>query len=219
MPAPTFIGLGNVNRHLRESFDDVACIVVQRVINRNDNERVASMQLSPDALRPFLVAQESRPAGAVPSADDLREAILAWLRHTFAVDMNGEPRRQYKVGLWRPKGDGLVGSARVTVAGLPPIPRDGPPAPTWELVMPNGERIVTNEPLVVAAYSEMLAFGMRSLVHLAEHAVVTMNLLAEAAETERRTQEIEARARAICELAPGDRKPSNVLPFVDPAKP
>ena len=126
-PVPTFTGLENVASHLRNSFAEIGLVIVERVVNRNDNTKVASIELSPEALRAFLAGPGLEPASALPDGDhealmrpeEQQEAMLAWLRHTFAANMEGKPSAKFKVGLWTPKREALVRSVRVAVSGAP----------------------------------------------------------------------------------------------------
>lgn len=237
-PAPTFTGLENVARHLRHSFDDIGSVVVERVLNRNENTKVASMELSPETLRAFLPHAEAEPTSGLPESanlppmgkDEQREAMLAWLCQTFAANMEGKPTEKFKVGLWRPGREALVGSVRVTVSGIPSAPSPEPadpaaatPARTWELLMPNGERIVTADPEIVEAHRRMLESSVRGMVVFGEQVRTFLELMAQAAETDRRQAALEAKARIACGYPPDHDwlapRRSNVLPFQGSPKP
>ena len=234
-PVPTFTGLENVARHLRHSFDDIGSVVVERVLNRNENTKVASMELSPEALRAFLPHAEAQPTSGLPEAanvppmgqDEQREAMLAWLRQTFASNMEGKPTEKFKVGLWRPGREALVGSVRVRVSGIPSTepadPAAATPARTWELLMPNGERIVTADPDIVEAHRRMLESSVRGMVVFTEQVGTFLHLVAQNAEIERRQLALEAKARWACGLPPDHDwlapRRSNVLPFHGSPKP
>lgn len=225
--APTFTGLDNVASHFRRSFADIATVVVERVINRNENAKVASVDVSPEALAAFLSAREVEPTSGPPegadgspaSRDEQREAVLAWLRHTFAANMRGEPSVKFKVGLWTSKREALVGSVRVMVSGLPPAvePTPPPPVQTWELLLPNGERIVTSDPDIVDAHRRMLESSVRGMVVYGEQVRAFLDILVQTEETERRQVELEAKVRLACGFPPDHdfhpRARSKVLPF------
>lgn len=201
---PTFTGLENVARHLRNAFNEIGTVVVERVLDRNHNARVAAIDLSPEALRAFLPVADADPTSALPGGvteplagkDEQREALLAWLRWTFAANMRGEPNAKFKVGLWRPKREALVGSVRVDVSGVTPVPV--PDARVFVLPVPGGEPIVTSDPDLVEAHARMLALGARGLATFAGQAATTLQLLSDVAETNRRTAEILARVEAVC---------------------
>ena len=235
---PTFNGLANVASHLRNSFAEIGLVIVERVVNRNDNTKVASIELSPEALRAFLPVPGAEPASALPDGaneqpacpEEQQEALLAWLRHTFAANMEGKPSEKFKVGLWRPGREALVGSVRVAVSGIPvaPTPAAADHAAathtrTWELLMPNGERIVTSDPEVVEAHRRMLEFNVRGMVVFTEQVGTFLQLVAQSAETERRQVALEAKVRAVCGLPPDHDwlapTRSNVLPFQGSPKP
>ncbi len=233
---PTFNGLANVASHLRNSFAEIGLVIVERVVNRNHNTKVAAIDLSPEALRAFLPEPGPEPASALPDGaheplmrpEEQQEAVLAWLRHTFAANMECKPSAKFKVGLWTPKREALVRSVRVAVSGLPNLPTSAAPAAatpsrTWELLMPNGERIVTSDPDVVEAHRRMLEFNVRGMVVFTEQVGTFLQLVAQSAETERRQVALEAKVRAVCGLPPDHDwlapKRSNVLPFQGSPKP
>ena len=237
-PVPTFTGLENVASHLRRSFDDIGSVVVERVLNRNENTKVASMDLSPEALRAFLPHAGAEPTSGLPDSanvppmgqDEQREAMLAWLRQTFAANMEGKPSEKFKVGLWRPGREALVGSVRVAVSGIPAAPTPAAAdhaaakhSRTWELLMPNGERIVTSDPEVVEAHRRMLESNVRGMVVFTEQVATFLQLVALGAEIERRQLALEAKARKACGLPPDHDwltpQRSNVLPFQGSPKP
>ena len=237
-PAPTFTGLENVASHLRRSFDDIASVVVERVVTRNDNTKVASIDLSPEALRAFLPTPGPDPTSGLPDRangplvgqSEQREAMLAWLRQTFAANMGGEPSVKFKVGLWKPKREALVGSVRVKVSGIAtapvptvPDPATALPRRTWELLMPNGERIVTSDPDVVDAHRHLLEAHARGTVVFSQQVETFLKLVAQNAEIERRQIALEAKAKLLCGLPPDQDWPpprrSNVLPFAGSPKP
>jgi hypothetical protein len=231
-PKPTFLGLDSIAGHLRRSFDEIAVVVVERVLNRNDNAKVANIDLSPGALAAFLPAPGAEPCSGsgedahrpLVNLEEQRQAVLAWLRHTFAANMRGEPAVKFKVGLWTAKREKLVGSVRVMVSGLPraeePAP---PPVRTWELLMPTGERIVTSDPDIVEAHRHLLEATVRSAVVFHEQATETLDILAQSMEVERRQVALGAKARLVLGLPPDhDFMPPerrNVLPFQNPPKP
>lgn len=224
---PTFAGLEAVASHLRRSFDEIATVVVERVIDRNTNLKVASIDLSPEALAAFLPhggdepASESpaAPGSALVGADAQQEAVLAWLRHTFAANMPSEPSVKFKVGLWTPKREKLVGSVRVRVTGLPPAPEPRPPTArqTWELLLPNGDRVVTSDPEIVEAHRRILEVSVRGMVVYNEQLLTFHRLVEQSEEAERRQLALEEKVRLACgfppdhDFHPGAR--SNVLPF------
>lgn len=224
---PTFLGLDAIASHLRRSFDEIATVVVERVIDRNTNLRVASIDLSPEALAAFLPHEGEEPTsespagpgGALAGADAQREAVLAWLRHTFAANMPSEPSVKFKVGLWTPKREKLIGSVRVRVSGLPPAPEPQPPAPrqTWELLLPNGDRVVTSDPEIVEAHRQILEVSLRGMVVYNEQLLTFHRLVEQSEEAERRQRALEAKVRLACgflpdhDFHPGAR--NNVLPF------
>ena len=235
---PTFNGLANVASHLRNSFAEIGLVVVERVVNRNHNTKVAAIDLSPEALRAFLPCPGAEPASALPGGanepptcpEEQQEAMLAWLRHTFAANMEGKPSAKFKVGLWTPKREALVRSVRVAVSGVPILPTSATPAPsaatpsrTWELLMPNGERIVTSDPEVVEAHRRLLEANVRGMVMFTEQVGTFLQLVAQSAETERRQVALEAKARAVCGLPPDHDwlapRRSNILPFQGSPKP
>ena len=235
---PTFNGLASVASHLRNSFAEIGLVIVERVVNRNHNTKVAAIDLSPEALRAFLPAPGPEPASVLPGGaqeplmrpEEQQEAMLAWLRHTFAANMEGKPTVKFKVGLWTPKREALVRSVRVAVSGLSNLPTSAAPAlaaptpsRTWELLMPNGERIVTSDPEVVEAHHRMLEFNVRGMVVFTEQVGTFLQLVAQSAETERRQVALEAKARAVCGLPPDHDwlapRRSNILPFLGSPKP
>lgn len=232
-PAPTFLGLDAIASHLRRSFDDIAVVTVERVLNRNDNERVASVDLSPEALAAFLPARDAEPTPGSPertnalqaSQEDQREAVLAWLRHTFATNMLGKPSEKFKVGLWKPKREALVGSVRVLVSGMPPTPEPAPPPPAqiWELLLPNGERIVTSDPDIVDAHRRLLEASVRGMVVYGEQVQEFLEIVMRSDAIERRQLALEAKVRMACGFPPDHdfhpRERSNVLPFQGSPKP
>ncbi len=222
-PTPTFTGLENVASHLRRSFDEIALVVVERVVNRNDNDKVASMDLSPEALRAFLPVVEAGPASGLPDdaneppmgPDEQREAMLAWLRQTFAANMEGKPSVKFKVGLWRPKREALVGSVRVTVSGMPPAPP--PAARLFVLDMPEGEPLVTADLDLVEAHGQFLAMRDRALTQLHRVTLATLEVVVNASEMMTDSDRQTLKVNAVCGLPPDHDwltpKRSNVIPF------
>ncbi len=229
-PTPTFTGLENVASHLRRSFDEIALVVVERVVNRNDNTKVAAIDLSPEALRAFLPAPNPGPSSGLPDAaneplmgqDEQREAMLAWLRQTFAANMEGKPSVKFKVGLWTPKREVLVGSARVTVSGLPSVPAPQAAVRVFVLDMPGGEPLVTADLDLVEAHGQFLAMRDRALSQLHWTTLRTLENVVAASEVMAGSDELTAKVNAVCGLPPDHDwlapRRSNVIPFQGPPK-
>lgn len=229
-PAPTFTGLENVAGHLRRSFDKIALVIVERVVNRNDNTKVAAIDLSPEALRAFLPLRGPEATSALPDSaneppmgpDEQREAMLAWLRQTFAANMEGKPSVKFKVGLWTPKREVLVGSARVTVSGLPSVPAPQPAARVFVLDMPGAEPLVTADLDLVEAHGQFLAMRDRALTQLHRTTLATLEVVVGASEAMAGSDELTAKVNAVCGLPPDydwlAPRRSNVIPFQGPPK-
>lgn len=119
-----FEGLDNVDRRIRELADDIGYLRLDEVTGRNTVELAGRIDFTQYDLAHFIDPNNNID----PATHRMAQGASAWLRRTVAENMTGRGSVKFKIGLWRPKGDGLMYSARF-IAHNPNVDDDPDEAP------------------------------------------------------------------------------------------
>lgn len=140
-----FENLDNTDRRILELADDLGYLKLDEVTGRNTVEPIARIDFTALDLNSYI--ELSNEIDSTP--ERLARGASVWIRRVVADNMTGRGLVKFKISLWRPKGDGLMHSARF-IAHNPNVD-DGepgeaavlrampPPQPTIALESPSGQ--------------------------------------------------------------------------------
>lgn len=193
-----------LEKRIRQVRKDIGYVSLSETLDRKTYENLGRVDFNETSLAPYMLdveMPEFEEAGELPDLaaeqedEDptlrLAEAACRWIREMVANNMHGREEGQFRLFVWRPKGDQAIFTARFgcTDAGYvaPVVPRELVVVPTDPKLVANvemtPERILAREAVpegrvwgaLGAGHAQLIELTQKTYGHLATLQNLTIN--------------------------------------------
>lgn len=194
-----------LEKRIRQVRKDIGYISLSETLDRKTYENLGRVDFNETHLAPYMLdaeLPEFEEAGELPDLADtgeededptlrMAEAACRWIREMVANNMHGREEGQFRLFVWRPKGDQAIFTARFgcTDGGYvaPIVPRELAVVPTDPALVANvamtPERVLAREAVpegrvwgaLGAGHAQLIELTQKTYGHLATLQNLTIN--------------------------------------------